>query len=232
LFSKQNRIENISKPTLPIPQDKAAVIQSFMASSVEPSHTSCMYCGVLYASHYDLHQHLKRGCPEADSDIDEPPCKKVKVEEEQTESEAEEELDSADNCPAFESFINDAYDIYHEDYANAVEQLMKDGKSKKKAEYEAGNLLHSKYRKHVMEEYKKFMFTLYHLNSSPLHNKVKEAVNDYFNAGKGIKRATNLAVEEYKEEFKELFDEENDTDVESSETTEDETSTDENENID
>ena len=62
-------------------------------------------------------RHVKRGYPETDSNTEDesPPTKKYRG-----------EVDDSDD-PAFETFINDAYDQYDNQYQEKVDQFLKEG---------------------------------------------------------------------------------------------------------
>jgi len=171
-------------------------------ATFKENQVSCMDCGSVYASPMDLRCHVKRGCPEADSEDDSPPTKMLNLRE-----DTDEDLDDDDDDddPAFEPFINDAYDQYDKKYQEKVDQFLNEGLSKNEAKKEATDLLRPKYRKAVMKSYSEFLETLYYMKHSPLHYSVWKAAGEYFDKGKNIQKAVTLAVEDHKHKIGELL---------------------------
>jgi hypothetical protein len=101
----------------------------------------CIDCGSMYATPWDIQRHYKRGCPEANSDTDEDhsPSKKIKLcEDSETETaEVTVELDESDDQPAFQPFVNEAYNTYEKEFGDKVDQLLQDGETRKNAELKA-----------------------------------------------------------------------------------------------
>jgi len=190
---------NISQNTLLMDVSKSEPTPLPVMTSLKENHSSCIDCGAVYASSMDLKRHVKRGCPEADSDAEEdkPPAKKSAM-----------DLDDDYNDPAFEDLINEAYDTYDEQYNDRIEKYMQDGMSEKRAKQEASDLLRPKYRKAFVKNYMSFLYTMYLMKHSPIHYKVWKSMEDYIEEGKPVKRAIQMAVEDYKHLMEELLDEE------------------------
>ena len=67
-------------------------------------------------------------------------------------------------------------------------------------------MLRPKYRKAFMKKYNEVLETLYYMKHSPLHYKVWEAIGDYEDAGRSLKRAIFVAVEDCSHLLNELLE--------------------------
>ena len=96
---------------------------------------------------------------------------------------------------------------------------MEEGMSETQAKKEASDVLRPKYRKALIKIYKEFLETLYALKHSPLHYNVWRAMEEYEDAGKSLKRAIALSVEDHKSrldaQLDDVDDEESETDSDS-----------------
>ena len=82
-----------------------------------------------------------------------------------------------------------------------------DSMSKRQAEKEVSNMLRPKYQKALMKKYGEFLETLYYMEHSPLHYRVKKAADKYWSDGKSLKKAITLAVKEHRHQLDMLLDE-------------------------
>jgi len=228
-ISKQSETDSVAIQIAPIEKLHLESTKTTAMATVKENQVSCLDCGSVYASPIDLQRHVKRGCLEADSDTeDESPPAKMLALEEDTE---EEQLDDDDDDPAFETFMNDAYDQYDKKYQEKVDQFLNDGLSENEAEKEAAGLLRPKYRKAVMKSYSEFLETLYYMKHSPLHYSVWKAAEEYFDKGKNIQRAVTLAVEDHKHKIGELLhieESDSDSDEEEDDSTDEESEVEQN----
>ena len=175
------------------------------------NHSSCIDCGAVFASAFDLQRHIRRGCPETQEDVT-PVSKRLRLNNEVD--------DDDDDDPAFDTLIQEAYDKYEEKYQEKVEKYMQEGMSEKQAKMETSELLQPKYRKALMKNYMEFLYNLNLMNHSPIHYKVWQSIKEYENDGKSVKRAISLAVKDHKHLLDELLDDDNDSDRETSESEE------------
>ena len=163
---------------------------------------SCMDCGVMFNTPLDVERHIKRGCPEADSDDDELPSKRYKSDE--------------DHESAFDSLIDAAYNKYDDYYEDKVTHLMKDGMKQRRAEHEASAALRPKYRKALVKGYTKLLDKMYELKFNTTHQKVIEDIEDYMDDGETFRKALALSLRNNRHLLDEVLDkEETDTEDES-----------------
>lgn len=162
--------------------------------------SSCMDCGAMYATSMDLQCHVKRGCPEAESESEDhdPPQKKPKTEH--------EEMDEDNDYPAFETLINEAYAKYDDKYSEKIDHFVNEGMSEKQAKQEASEALRPQYRKALMKNYTEFLCTLYYMKQSPLHYKVGRAAEEYMEDGKSVERAIRRAIYDHRHLMDEVLD--------------------------
>ncbi len=173
--------------------------------------SSCNECGVLFATTRDLHRHIKRICPDAESDDDTLPTKRYRE-----DVEFVEEDDSG-----FNRFINKVYDKYDDPFIQKVDDLINKGMERTEARRTAGSVLLPRYRKTLIKNYKDFLASIHELKSSPLHHKIMESIAKQMEMGKEFEKVVNIIMKQQKHAFDDL--------LENAEESSDEDSTDEGE---
>jgi GTPase SAR1 family protein len=148
--------------------------------------TPCLDCGALYATHMDLKRHVKRGCPESETD-----CKRLKV----------------DNSSAFDSLVNKAFEKYDAKYSELVERFVNDDNTEEEAEQKASETLQNKYIKTFLNIYKDFLTNTLELNQNILHQDVLQMIEEYMEDGNSINRAVSLSVEYHRPRLEDLLKE-------------------------
>ena len=168
---------------------------------------SCIDCGTLFASPVDIQKHAKRGCLEADDSDEERPVKRQKLvtlESDQSDYSDSVNDEGSDNDwdedePGFQQLMHKAFDQYNDIYGDKVDKLMEeDNITEEAARRDVNDILRSRYRKSLVGEYKTFINMARLMRNSPAHNKIREAINEYFNEGYDYDDAVKLALKDKK----------------------------------
>ena len=162
--------------------------------------TSCMDCGQLFAAPIDLQKHVKRGCPEADSSDVEEGIYTRKRSRYESDSEYDEDMEYTDNEldddeEGFELLVQKVWDNYDHIYQKKMDELMEsDDLSEEKARREASSMLHSKYKRALVKEYKSFLNLMFLMKSSPIHIQITNDINKYVDEGSKFDSALDMAI--------------------------------------
>jgi len=185
---------------------------------------SCIDCGLLFSTPFDVQRHVKRGCPFQE---DENEAKKLKYDESVYSDDSDESLDDNSDMDdsAFNPIINEVYKKLHNEYESKIETIKKEQElSETAAKKEVDELFLPRERKLLMKLYKNMMTTMYAIKRSPLHrkitNEIQSMMQDYDYT---FEKASAIAMRKNKHLFDELLDHGDDSDSED-ETEEDDNS--------
>ncbi|MEW8543593.1 MAG: hypothetical protein AB2693_08650 [Candidatus Thiodiazotropha sp.] len=154
---------------------------------------SCIDCGGLFATPFDLQRHVKRGCP-MDQDISD------------TEGKDEEALDTEDDDDSgFNDIVNKVFEKNQDLFERKVQNLMdSENISEKDARAEVKELMLPRDRSLFLKEYTKVLEDEFKLRKSPLHREIKRDIDELMNE-ESLK--TSLAISRVLNQRKRKFDE-------------------------
>jgi len=198
--------------------------------NMEKQNPSCIDCGTLFSTDFDVQRHIKRGCP---MDENTPKAKRMRYDEDMDEDNDDKSIDSEYNededevmeedvdmdDSAFNPLIDDVYEQLNEDYQKRVNEIMTEqGLNKARAKEEANEIFLPRERRLLIKEYKQLLFRLYALKQSPLHRQITSEIHDLME-GKSysFEKATPLVLRKNRYLFDELLDHEEDNSDDESE---------------
>ena len=168
--------------------------QSYRTDMVEQTMNplSCIDCGGLFATPFDLQRHVKRVCPmdQDTSDVD---------------IENEETSDEEDDNSGFNDLVNKVLDKNQDQFQKKIQKLMdSEHISEKEARTEAKELMLPRDKSLFLKEYKKVLENELKLRQSPLHREIKKDIDELINE-ESLK--TSLAISRVLNKRKRKFDE-------------------------
>ena len=152
--------------------------------NMDKQNPSCIDCGTLFSTEFDVQRHIKRGCPMQD---DEPSAKRMKFNEDNeddnqsvtsNDTEVESIWDDMDDS-AFNPLINDVYEQLNDDYQIKINEIMENqGVNEEDAKEEANELFLPRERRLLIKDYKQLLLRLYALKQSPLHRQITGEISN------------------------------------------------------
>jgi hypothetical protein len=166
---------------------------------------SCIDCGLLFASPMDIQKHVKRGCAENE---DEPLVKRSKYNNHDKAQEIK-------NDAVWGDMVQEAYNLHDDDYLERVQEYEDEGMTNKKAQRRASDDLHYKYKKSLINIYKKFVLRMHELDNSQYHNDIMVDIHNFMDRNNhDIDSSVRLAIRMNRALFEDIL-EEHDDDVDS-----------------
>ncbi len=186
------------------------------AENMAEKGNACDDCGLLFDSTHDVQRHVKRGwCPENN----EPPAKKMKLEEQEPWSID----DNIEDNDGYLSLWENARSANEEKYDKFYNQFIAE-ESEENAEELAEERTRPYEERTFYTKYETLLDNYWlPLETSSLHNKIIKEVKGLVAKGVGQTSAIKRAVKKYKHEFQDLFETELSEDEDSE--TEDESET-------
>ena len=192
---------------------------------------SCVDCGLLFSTPFDVQRHVKRGCPFEEEEHN---TKKMKHDESiDTEEYDEEDSIDDDDDTAFDPLIDDVYKKLEEDYQKKVDTLMTEQNlSEKQAKDAANEHFLPRERKLLMKEYKTLITRMYALKKSPLHIQITEVIQNLMEQnGYSFDKATSIVLKRNEHLFEDLIEDDDESDVNSENSDDDDSDDYESDNI-
>jgi hypothetical protein len=171
-------------------------------NNTEKAYPTCVECGTMFASLYDLQRHIKNGCP-MEEDTDENDT--MSDDENDTNSDANKE----DDDEGFTSLVNEVWKENQAQFNNKLDQLMKENAdlSDKEAREEVSEMMLHKDRTLLQTKYKRILVLWTKLNKSKLHREIKKTVTSLVKEqNMDLDKAISYAFKKYRYEFEELLE--------------------------
>jgi len=184
---------------------------------------SCIDCGLLFSTPFDVQRHIKRGCPFSEEETDHKQMKFDNTFSEESNESMDEDNEGDMDDSAFNPLIDEVYKKLDGDYQNKLDSIMNDQNvSEKEAKTEANEQFLPRERKLLMNEYRKLLTRTYALKQSPLHRtityEIQQLMDDH---GYSFEKSLSIVLRRNKHRFEELLDQD-DSDDESEESDDDE----------
>ena len=172
----------------------------------------CDDCGIVFDNTHALQRHVKRGCPEDDSDDEIQPAKRAKFEllpnwDKPKSKEmngkgnngvGDDDADrDNDDDVGFDRILNNVYRGFDGEYDNRVDHYMKKGRDKKEAISETDIAMRPKFRKGLIAKYKEYLTLTHELEKSRLHRDVTKQLQQSTNFKKTLKRVLKTSRPEF-----------------------------------
>ncbi len=162
-------------------------VQCEGGTGADKMNPTCKHCGIVFNSPSFLHMHLQKKCDMYEDSSDE---------------------DDDDN--SWVHLIQQTFEDMHELYQSKVKAYMKDGLEQEEATEKTIQDLHPKYRKTLVEKYRKFLEQMYHLDHNTRHKDIMQDVQWYMTwRGYSFEKALNLTLRKKRHYFDELLEDQN-----------------------
>ena len=202
----------------------------------------CDDCGIVFDNTHALQRHVKRGCPEDDSDDEIPSAKRAKFEllsnwdapkskemngqgNNGVDADDEDDEDDDDDV-GFDRILNNVYKGFDGEYENSINQYMQKGSDKKEAISETDIAMRPKFRKGLIAQYKEFLTLTHELEKSRLHRDVTKQLQQSSNFKKTLKRVLKTSRAEFEMMLDSADESEDSSSEEDEQTSEDQENTD------
>ena len=156
--------------------------------NMEKQNPSCIDCGTLFSTPFDVQRHIKSGCP-MDENAPEPKRKRydedidddndnqsidAKYDEDEDMEEDEDNDDSA-----FDPLIDDVYEQLNKDHQKRVDKIMEgQGINKTRAKEEVNAFFLPRERRLLIKEYRQPLSRMYALKQSSLHRQITSKIQN------------------------------------------------------
>jgi len=194
---------------------------------MEKQNPSCIDCGTLFSTPFDVQRHIKRGCP---MDENAPEPKRIRYDEDIDDDNDNQSIDSKYNededmeededndDSAFDPLIDDVYEQLNEDYQKRVDKIMEEqGINKTQAKEEANEFFLPRERRLLIKEYRQLLSRMYVLKQSSLHRQITSEIQNLVEkTAYSFEKATSLVLKRNRYLFDELLDYEDDKSEEES----------------
>ena len=174
----------------------------------------CDDCGIVFNNTHALQKHVKRGCPEDESENELTSTKRRKFEllgnwqelhsndkvmkgqgsngVDDAGDDSNGDSDDDDDDIGFDRIINNVYKGLGDKYDEKVKQIMKNGTDKKDAISEAYTAMRPAFRKGLIAEYKEYLTLTHELAKSRLHRDVSKRLQQSTNFKNLLKKVIKI----------------------------------------
>ncbi|KAK3106137.1 hypothetical protein FSP39_013511 [Pinctada imbricata] len=198
--------------------------------------SSCDDCGIVFENVHDLQRHIKKWCPEnedrkrkrEDIEGDEVVFKKVKESDNIEEEDEEEEEDHEDQV--FDALMDKASTDNEEVWEEKYNKYLKEGMNDSKAESKANEKMKGIYMKDFMAKYANLIEYSLLLRNGSIHKQIMDDIEEFIDEGYDIHHATKLSLNKNRHLLEEMWDDDDEMEVDQKESDEEESDEDSDDN--
>jgi hypothetical protein len=185
---------------------------------IEEKYPSCVDCGTMFASSYDLQRHTKNGCS---MDLE--------------DDDAKSDVSKEDDDSGFTLLINQVLEENQPLFDRKLDQLMEENSklSRQEAREDVRDMMLPKDRALLFRKYKRILHITANLNKSKLHRNIRKEISTLMeNNDIDLSKAISRVLNKHKLDFDELLEMEDITEDEESDDEYDDDSDDDDEESD